>query len=292
MKLLDLINNIATKSGKQNEQAIVDLLSRADLQNIDVADEVANAIVSSLMTIDTAKQNLALKNHFTALALGSTDAEILKMIESLEMGDDFKTEISSNKNTFENMRKISTKLKETMDALKTAQGKGDTKDIEKYTNKINDLTRELSQVKESHVPKSEFDALKKSHSAELQDFVLDRYLSSISYANDTVSPEINLLTAKALLQTAMQKDKASLVLDGKNLKLKNADDIALDFINAQNAPVNFEDYANKLFADHKMLKVSGTKTPNTPPSNPYTPVAGNEIDTTKYDEAIRVALGE
>jgi hypothetical protein len=99
MKLIDLINSLATKCEKQNDPAIIDILSRADLQNIEVVDPVANAINNNLLTVEAAKNNVTVKNHFNALALGAVDTEILSMVKKLEIGEDFETELSGLKNT-------------------------------------------------------------------------------------------------------------------------------------------------------------------------------------------------
>jgi hypothetical protein len=106
MKIPDFINGLASKVGKQNEQAVIDILSRADLANIDLSDDVANAIVNQLLTVEAAKNNPVIKNHFNALALGSVDKEILDTIKKLELGDEFEAEISGLKNTYEKQRKF------------------------------------------------------------------------------------------------------------------------------------------------------------------------------------------
>ena len=295
MKLLEFINHLAVKCGKQNEQAIIDLLSRADLQNIDLADDVANSINNSLLTIDGAKNNPLLKSHFTALALEAADAEILNTIQTLELGDDFKTEISGVKNTYEKQRKLSVKLKESITALKAAQGKGDNKDIEKYTKQINDLNSELSQLKETTVPKSELEALKKTNEESIRDFMLHTKISGLKFANTDVKHEDNIAFANVILKNRLLNQNAIVVKDGNGLKLKLASDPALDYFDEQNKPVTFDDFMNKTFADSKILAVSGVTTPNTPPTTPpgytgYIPPVRGQINTAKFDASVHEAL--
>jgi hypothetical protein len=294
MKLLDLINHLATKCGKQNEQPIIDLLSRTDLQNIDVADDVANSINNSLLTVDSAKNNPLLKNHFTALALGSVDAELMNTIQALELGDDFKTEVSGITNTFEKQRKLTDKLKEVTKALREAKKDGDGKDVEKYTKQINDLNAELSRVKESTISKSEYDTLKKNHESQLTDFALTSMISGFNFANANVPKEVNVLTAKTLLENAL-KGKAVIVRDQEGiLKLKQASDQTLDYYDESQKAVNVNDFANKVFADNKLLAVSGTM-PNIPPVHgvqTYVIPQPGQMNTAKFDASMQASLGD
>lgn len=290
MKILDLINTLATKAGKQNEQAIKDLLSRADLQNIDLSDEVANAINNSLLTVDGAKNNPLLKSHFTALALGSADTEILNTIKTLELGDEVEREITGTANTYEKQRKLTAKLKETVDALKAAKGDGNGKDIEKYTTQINNLNAQISQLKESTVAKSELDTLKKQHESQLIDLGIGTKLSGFKYANDKVPAKVNVITAKSILTDAL-KDKKAIVIRDENgdLKLKRADDPALDFYDESQKAVSFDDFTNKILAENKLLAVSGV-TPNT--QHQQVIPSGGKIDTTQFAATLNTAMSD
>jgi hypothetical protein len=288
MKLINLFNEFATKCGKQNEPAVIDLLSRADLQNIDLADEVANAINNSLMTIDSAKNNPLLKSHFYALALGSADAEIMKTVELLNLGEDFKNEISGVQNTYDKQRKLASKVQEAIEALKAAKGNGNEKDIEKYTKKINDLNLQISQLKETTVPKSELDVLKQTHEKQLTDYAFGNLLNSFNFADKGLSREDMLLVAKSKIEKALD-GKAVLTRENNTLKLKNANDPALDYYDDSQKTVSFSDFAGKILADNKMLAVSGGK-PNNTITQPNG--GGNELDTSRYDASVAFALGE
>jgi len=295
MKLLDLINSLASKCGKQNEQALIDILSRADLQNIDLADDVANAINNNLLTVEAAKNNLAVKNHFNALALGSVDAEILNTIKKLELGDEFETEISGLKNTYEKQRKLAEKLKESIDNLKASQGKGDDKAIEKYTKQINDLNASIAKLKESTVPKEELEKVQKESENAVRDFMIHSKISGLKFANQEVGNDVNITLANVLLNKALEKNKAVILKSGNDLKLMNAEDHKLEYLNEQNKNVSFDDFMSKVFADSKILAVSG-KNPNTPPivppQNAFIPAQPGQVNTAKFDAAAQAALGD
>jgi hypothetical protein len=297
MKLLDLINSLATKCGKQNDPAIIDILSRADLQNIEIADPVADFINNGLLTIEAAKNNATVKNHFNAQILGSYDSEILNAVKKLELGEDFETELSGIKSTYEKQRKLSEKIKETIDNLKASQGKGDDKAAEKYAKQINELQTKYAELQESTVPKTELEKVKKENENAVRDFMLHSKVSGLAFANQNVGHEDNVAFANVILNNRLSKAKATVVKDGNELKLKQSDDLALDYFDEQNKPVSFDDFMNKAFADAKILAVSGGKTPNTPPVTPVTPVipvagGGQPVNTARFEAAINASLSD
>ncbi|MDR1764403.1 MAG: hypothetical protein LBR64_10735 [Dysgonamonadaceae bacterium] len=298
MKLKDFLNSLAQKAGKENEQGIIDILSRSDLENIDITDNVAQPIISGLLTIDGAKNNPVIKSHFNALALGSMDSEILNSIKKLELGDEFEVEISGLKNTYEKQRKVTEKIAETITALKASAGKGDDKSVEKYTKQINDLNQKLSALQESTVPKTELEKVKQEQENAVRDFMIHSLISGLSFANKDVKPEINIQLAKTILDSELKNRKATIVKDGNDLKLKRAEDAALDFYDETNKPVSFKDFMDKAFADAKILAVSGGKTPNNPPvvppvNNQYPGYNGNtQAGVAEFQSAVQRAIND
>lgn len=57
MTLGDLLNTLAAKIGLQNEPALIDLLSSADLAKHEVSDDLAQRFDTGLMSLDGAKNN-------------------------------------------------------------------------------------------------------------------------------------------------------------------------------------------------------------------------------------------
>ncbi|MDR2085752.1 MAG: hypothetical protein LBP72_01100 [Dysgonamonadaceae bacterium] len=294
MKLGDFIHGFAVKAGKQNEQAIIDILSRADLQNVDIEDSVANAIANSLLTVDAAKNNAVVKNHFNAQILNAFDAEISEAVDKLELGDDFKTELTGIKSTYEKQRKLAEKIKETVDSLKASQGKGDDKAIERYTKQINELQTKYAKLQETTIPKTELEKVKKENENAVRDFMLHSKISGLKFANQDVNHDDNVAFANVILGNRLSKAKAVIVKDGNDLKLKQAEDQALDYFDEQNKPVSFDDFMNKAFADAKILAVSGPQNPNTPPVPPVIPPGGGQppVNAAQFNAAIQASLGD
>jgi hypothetical protein len=286
MKLGDFLNTIAAKCGKQKEFESV--VNNPVLSGVEIPDDVANGINSDLFTLDSAKNNSSLKTHFSAIALNGVDSEILAAVEALGLGDSVKSELSGEKNTYEKQRKLVAQVKTAMEGLKNAKNGGDPKDIEKYTKQINDLRGELSRFKESHIPKSELEALKKTHESDLTGLMVRNLLSTKKYANENVPVDVNVLTAQTLVNNALSQRKALLVRDGGILKLKRTDDPALDYFDEQNKQVSFADIVDKTLADSKMLAVSN---PNNQQQRP--PAATPQtvtVDSSGFNAAVNKAI--
>jgi hypothetical protein len=257
MKVGDFLNTLAGRTGKTED--IKAVLNNPALASIEIDDALANEINSALLTVDGAKNNQGLKTHFSTLALNGVDAEILNTIEALGFDDAVKTELLGEKNTYQKHRKLTSKMKETVEALKAAAQKDDSKTIEKYVAQINKLQGELASVKESHVPKSEIDTLKKQHEGELTNFIVKNALSSKKYANEAVPADVNIELANIILNKALAEKGAVLVKDGIDLRLRQANDPALEYYDGQNKSVTFGDFVDKALADAKVLAVSNPK---------------------------------
>jgi len=292
MKIKDFISDVSLLGGKQNEKAIIDILARQDLDNIDIEDSVATAIFKNIMNIEGAKNNPVVKNHHFAAFLAPFDAEFLNAAKKFELGEDFEAELSANKNTFDKFRKLSEKIKESFENLKASQGKGDDKTIERYTKQINDLNARYAQLKESTISKTEYDKLKQDRENDVRDFMVHTFVKGLNFANKDVKPEVNTMLAETILNNELATRKAIIVKDGNSLKLKRSDDPALDYFDDTNKPVSFEDFANKAYADAKILSVSGKPIPNTPPAPPansFIPGPQGQFNTSKFDAAMTAA---
>ena len=79
MKTGDFLNTLAGKIGKTNDGGLKEFVDRTDVQ-IDIPDEVCNAIISELMSLEGAKNNSKVKAHFVAQALNGVDSELANAI--------------------------------------------------------------------------------------------------------------------------------------------------------------------------------------------------------------------
>lgn len=250
MKLGDFLNSLALKAGVAPDfKALVDFLSRSDIANIDLSPELASAIDANLLTIDAAKQNPLVKNHFYASALNGIDAEIINSLPEFGFGDDVIAEFKGEKNTNSKLRNLVAKLKEAKANHKDA----DPADKKKYAEEINGLNQKIAQLTEGHT--SEINNLKKQHMQEITDLQINTILTGKNYANKELPAEVNATVARTLLNNALQTRGAKLVNSNGKITLKRLDDESLDFMD-NHKPISLESFIDGVLADNKLLTVS------------------------------------
>lgn len=256
MKIGTLITNLAKRAKIDlTDPKYVDLLSSA----VEVPDEIATAIEGNLFDIETAKNNAALSQHFKASALNGVDAKIKALAEESGLSAEDIAEIEAEKNSYNKLPILNAKVK----AKIAAENKGDGKQIKAEYDKLN---ADMAALKTAQA--AEIKSVKEQSEKAILDYAVDSFLASQQYANSDLAPEINVLTAKTVLNKALSEKKAMLVrgADGK-LTLKNADAPELDYLQ-DNKAVSFSDLATSTLASNKLLKVSDPA-PQRKPGNTF-----------------------
>lgn len=209
MKFGTLINSLATKAGiTTDNKALIDLLSRTDLSNADIADEIANKIEGSLFDLETAKNNPLVKNHFFAQALNGIDAEMDRV--TIELGID-ETDLADYRNEKSTNKKISILTKKIADitAKKNQSNKeGNAENEAKYKAEIDKLNGQLRDIRTGF--DTEKQNLANKHLAEIADMRMDFILGTKKYANAGLPADVNTMTAKAIIQKTAQEKGAKI----------------------------------------------------------------------------------
>jgi hypothetical protein len=285
MTLGEFLTKQASKIGKQNDPALVALLSNSELANRDISDDLASSLDSGLLSLESAKNNASLKTHFFSQALNGVDSEL---IADLDLDEDVLTSIKNEKNTYGKIKQ----LKEAVKTLKVKKGEeGNAGKKEEYEAQIKQLNSQIVALKGDK--DREFGELTAKHSQELINLSVESLLKGKSYANKDLTAAENASIAKTLVDSTLQSAGAKIVRDNGVLKLKQAGSPDLDFYQ-DNRPTTFEDFTNKVLADKKLLAVSGGNTPpNTPPVAPVTiPAGGGQQNTQRVDAAIAASIAD
>ena len=290
MKLGDFLKNLATKIGLQNDQALVDLLAKSEMADLDVNDAIANPIVKDLMSLDGAKNNSLVKTHFTSQALNGVDTELMTAVTELELGDDVISQFKDEKNTYNKLRILKDKVKEIKS--KKVETNDQTKKAE-YERQILELNQKIAKAID--YSKKSLTDLTAKHEKEIVNFMRQHSLQNKPYAQKDLRPEINIKIAESLLDDELTKSGAILVRDGNLLKLKQASNPELDLY-IDHKPVSYDDFVTKILADNKLLQV--TQAP------PVTPIPGQfaqripghqdqrQVDTTKINDALSSSFAD
>ena len=97
--------------------------------------------------------------------------------------------------------------------------------------------------------------LKAQSESKLMQFQIDTMLSGKEYANKDLPKNVQILTAKTLLEQELASKKAKVVMTENGLKLVNAETPELDFTDS-NKTVQFNDFVDSVLASNKLLQVS------------------------------------
>lgn len=293
MTLGDLLNTLASKCGLQNDQALIDLLSSSELAHSEVNDEFARRLDTGLMSLEGAKNNREVLNHLKPIILKAVDDKFAIYAEKYGIADAMNAEQS----TYKKIDILEAQLAQRLaDLEKKVQGTGG-KETE-LTKQIADLQKQLATV--TAAKDNELAAYKKQVAKEQLDALVNFELNGKRYANQDLG-DTNVEIARALINKALTEQHALLVNENGTLKLKQADNPSLDFIDSGYKPVSFSDFTNKLLADKHLLEVSSDTDDDdhggrggrfTPQQHTIKLPNGKEVDTSKIDAAAAASLAD
>lgn len=286
MKFGDFLNNLAKKAGKENDPALVAILSSSELANREIDDEFANHVDNNLMSLDGAKNNASLLNHFKPIVLKALDDQYAILSEELGIAD----VVGAEKSTYKKLDLLKSKYSSMITELKEKKGKGNDNEAQ-LTEQIKQLQGQLSKLTEQS--KTELDGLKNAHSNEMNDMLVKFALTGKKYAMKDVPVDVNVLTAKNLLQAELKKASAVIVNDNGVLKLKQESNPTLDYYDSTHKNISFDDFTNQVLANNKLLEVSGGGKDNPPATQPPTPTTipgGQQNNMSKFNEAMAASL--
>ena len=268
------ISELAKIAG-YDETKLIDLLSI----NAQIPDDLVNAVNASLMTMETAKNNIELKKYFHAQALNGVDAELRNALSELELDDENRTAIDSETSTYKKVSKSLKLVKELQEKKAQSNNKGEKTELQKEIDRLNN---EIKTVKsQSEDKEKEFNSKLDSTLTEYQ---LNSILSSKNYALDGMPKDVLTLTAKNLLQSELSAKGIKIVRDNDKLKLVRVDAPDLDY-RENNTAVQLGDFVDSVLANNKLLKVSE------PQANTVAPQA-TTITAPKTDNAFAAALAD
>ena len=293
MKLGDFLNTLAAKTGMQNDPALVDLLSSSELANTNIADEFANALDSSLMSLEGAKNNRDLLNHFKPIILKAADDKFAILAEKYGIVNEMQGEQSTYKKIDILENRIAAKITE----LESKVGKGaQSEETAKLVKQIENLQKQIVEVQSAK--DTELAQLREQHTKQQLDMLVNIELNGKRYANQDLG-DTNITIGRALVEKALKEQNAVLVNEGGVLKLKQADNPQLDYVDSGFKPVTFGDFSNRVLAEKHLLEVSASednlgggnnKIPPTPKT--VTLRTGKQADTGNIDAAASASIAD
>jgi len=287
MKIADFLNELADKVGNKNDQGLIDFLSRADIVNLDVSDAFCNSIITGTMSLEGAKNNPQLKKHFNAITLNGVDSVIANAIN--DFGIDA-AEFEAEKDTYKKLRMLNAKVKELMEKKPDHSDEMKRK-YDDLRKEYADLNKKMADTLENH--KTELSSVREESNNHVLNFLKSNQLKGLPYADKERPLDYQMRLAQMYIDDAMAQKGARVVNEGGVLKLVQANDPGMDYMNESHKPVTYEDFVKKILADNKILSVSdparGNPQPTPQPVHPVFP-GQPSLNTSVFETAIGEAM--
>lgn len=233
--------------------------------DIELPDAAQDALYNNLYNDFGVRNNDKFKKHFTKEVYDGMDGKTKATAKKFKFSDDEISELEKITNSFERVEKMISMLNDKAAAAVGADKKALLDEIKKKDDEIVKVRDEVSQKEKAMV--ADF-RLKQLGSQ------IDTYLNGKSYYNEDIPKPVHLTTAKTLINEALKAKGAQMVMTEEGqIKLVQAANPELEYTE-QNKPVAFNDYADRVLAENKLLKTStpsgggGNPNPNPVPPDP------------------------
>lgn len=254
----EFINSALQKAGiAADNEYLKRVLQNPELTKETVPDEIVSQFNSTLLTLDQAKTNYDLKNHFYGAALAPVEKELQNLATAYELSDEEIAEINAVKSTFSKIPALKAKLDNAMQRKAAAAGG----DKGKHAEEIVRLNAEIAAAKAEMSNATQ--RISSEYENKFLDMALNNFMSQYSYT-DAIPKDVAAMTARNLFDQTVSAKRAKYKLVNNELTLVNADDESLPFMQ-ENQPVQFKSFVDKIVADNKLLKTAGTPPPPAPP---------------------------
>lgn len=256
INVANFLKELAEKAGiDSNDTALIDVLSHAELNRIELPNEVTGAINRSLLSLSDAKNNHpAIKSHYFAEVMSNVDRALTDAYRELDLDQATIDELNAERSSTKRVALLATKMAGVTEAKVEAAGKKPSETVASLNTQINDLNNKLRVEKEQRV--AEAAASKAEMSKFRTNLILNSKASGLRTIYDNLPSEVRLTTIDTLLAKELQDSNAQFVLgeDG-NLALQKKDGSNF-FDEANNRQLDVDGFINRTLAKHKVLKQS------------------------------------
>lgn len=282
MLIGEFLNTMAAKLGAQQNPHLVSLLANNQLTQAEIHDDLANLLNTGLMSLDGAKNNSDVQNHFKPIILKGVD----ERLDAIAKQFGFETELAAEKSTYKRAEIIASKMQALIDAEKNKNGQPSEKE-----NQLNQQLQQLqSQLQTAIAAKDgEIAQLKQAHESQLLSMLIDAELGDKPYANDAIPRNVNVMTARNLVDAMLKEKGVVAINDNGTLRLKQAANPTLDYMDEGFKPVSYSSFADKVLADSKMLRVS-TAGKQQPTQQPTQKVIDTQPVTPQVPQSFTAAI--
>lgn len=269
----EILERIGDLAGLKENQEFALAISASSLSDISIPDDLSNKILNSVLTEETAKANIGLKNYFIGQFAQGLDQDVYETAKRVGLSGEELAAITGEKSTGQKFKLYQKGVERLM---LEAQKKGNS---EEFVRKVQEAENRVQQV-EAQL-KAEIDATRSKYLSKLEQQSLAAQLSGIQW-NDALTEAIRVPAFNAAIQTELQAMGAKLLFDDEtaSFKVVNANDPTLPVM-VQNKEFGFADLKSQTLQKHKLLKEVGSGGGNPSPIPQGTPNPGNPSPSTK-----------
>lgn len=268
MKLGEFITSQAALVGiNADDQHLKDFLAKSDVSNYELPTELASKIGDGLFTLESAKNNTTVKNHFVAQAYSGIDAGHTAFIDKAGFDAGVKSKLLDEKSTgkretmlFDEISKLhNTQL----EAAKADGGDGGdgAEALTAANQKITDLNGQITGLGDTH--NQALTDLKATHANEITGFAVGSVLATMPYAQKELPIDANVNTARYFVDKAITEKGLTVINKGGAISLQTSD--GLEYFE-QSKKVSFNDFTKNILTENKLLDVAGAGAPAPAPA--------------------------
>ncbi len=267
MKFGDLLNKLSKKSGiDAANKALVDLLSKAELSNTEIPDELANAIDTALMNVEAAKAHPEVIKKVKGEALNGADAVVSKLIEELGFATEDAADIVADKNTFSKIEKMIKKTAELTEKKNKSTDGADKKALQKQIDDLHQAQKDLIKKNQETLTAKE---------AEFNGLIIDKELQTLVAQKKLSLPEeMPVATKNSIVMAAIKSELAAkgfqIVNTNGTMEVKKSD--GTDAFDDQHNKIVVTNLIDGVLAQNKLLQVNERANP----ANPTVVIPGSD----------------
>lgn len=290
-KLATFISELAAVTGVKAELLKSFIEANGSLE---LPDEVVNGIKGGILTLEAAKNNSLLHDHFHAQALNGVDTDMDRYMSELKLDDKIISEIKAEPKTAKRVRLLASKLRD-LEAEKINATGGDKKVLQE---KIDALTKQVAEangatLKQKEELQAEIAKVRAEADNHLRNYKVSEHFKSYKYANDKADANIQAKFAQTLVEEKLKELGLKIVFDKESGAVKLKTNADTDFYK-ENKLVDFKGLSDNLLAEAQLLKVS--EPAKTGEGNhqtlSITNGQGNQRDTSKITDALNKRMAE
>jgi len=246
-KISEFLMGLARKAGVELSQEQQDFINGGELGRIDLDDSISTPIDNSLISLKDAKNNHSeIRNFYHKQVYDGFDASLTSLMEELELDDNGKNAILTERNTNKRLPLLVKMVKD----LEQRKANADKPDKAAINKQIDDLNAAI------RTEKTNGENLQKDFDLKLKQFKIDgkkqSLLSGYKTIYDELDPEVKYMTLINVLNKNLQDNNADVVLgDGDSVSLLKKD--GTNYFGDNNQQVNLQQFIESTLSRNNLL---------------------------------------